>query len=54
MRGAANYIRVNAQFDQTFSMDYCGAIPGMLAATERFTLMVRDPSRHAAGSSNLR
>jgi predicted acylesterase/phospholipase RssA len=36
MLGAANYIRVNPQLDQTFSMDDCGAIPGMLAATERF------------------
>ena len=36
MLGAANYIRVNPELDQTFSMDDCGAIPGMLAATERF------------------
>ena len=36
MLGAANYIRVNPQLDQTFSMDDCGAIPGMFAATERF------------------
>ena len=34
--GADNYIRVNPQLDQTFSMDDCGAIPAMLAATERF------------------
>ncbi len=36
MLGTDNYIRVNPQLDQTFSMDDCGAIPGMLAATERF------------------
>src|SRR5512144_1932215 len=36
MLGAANYIRVNPELDQTFSMDDCGAISGMLAATERF------------------
>jgi hypothetical protein len=34
--GADNYIRVNPQFDQTFSMDDCSVIPAMLAATERF------------------
>ena len=36
MLGTDNYIRVNPQLDQTFSMDDCGAIPGMLAETERF------------------
>jgi predicted acylesterase/phospholipase RssA len=36
MLGTDNYIRVNPQLDQTFSMDDCSAIPGMLAATERF------------------
>jgi predicted acylesterase/phospholipase RssA len=36
MLGSGNYIRVNPQLDQTFSMDDCAAIPGMLAATERF------------------
>ena len=36
MLGTDNYIRVNPHLDQTFSMDDCGAIPGMLAATERF------------------
>ena len=36
MLGPSNYIRVNPQLDQTFSMDDCGAISGMLAATERF------------------
>jgi uncharacterized protein len=36
MLGTDNYIRVNPQLHQTFSMDDCGAIPGMLAATERF------------------
>jgi predicted acylesterase/phospholipase RssA len=36
MLGTDNYIRVNPQLDQTFSMDDCGAIPAMLAATERF------------------
>jgi predicted acylesterase/phospholipase RssA len=36
MLGPSNYIRVNPQLNQTFSMDDCGAIPGMLAATERF------------------
>ena len=36
MLGPDNYIRVNPELDQTFSMDDCGAIPGMLAATERF------------------
>lgn len=34
--GADNHIRVNPQLDQTFSMDDCGAIPAMLAATESF------------------
>ena len=34
--GTDNYIRVNPQLDQTFSMDDCSAIPGMLAETERF------------------
>ncbi len=36
MLGTDNYIRVNPQLEQTFSMDDCGAIPGMLAETERF------------------
>ena len=36
MLGADNYVRVNPELDQTFSMDDCGAIPGMLAETERF------------------
>ena len=36
MLGTDNYIRVNPQLDQAFSMDDCGAIAGMLAATERF------------------
>jgi patatin-like phospholipase len=36
MLGPDNCVRVNPQLDQTFSMDDCGAIPGMLAATERF------------------
>jgi uncharacterized protein len=36
MLGADNYIRVNPQLDQTFSMDDCGAIRAMLAATEHF------------------
>ena len=36
MLGADNYIRVNPQFDEPFSMDDCSAIPAMLAATERF------------------
>jgi predicted acylesterase/phospholipase RssA len=36
MLGTDNYIRVNPQLGQTFSMDDCGAIPEMLAATERF------------------
>ena len=34
--GMDNYVRVNPQLDETFSMDDCGAIPGMLAETERF------------------
>jgi patatin-like phospholipase len=36
MLGPDNYVRVNPELDQTFSMDDCGAIPGMLAETERF------------------
>ena len=36
MLGTDKYIRVNPQLDQTFSMDDCGAIPAILAATERF------------------
>ncbi len=36
MLGTDNYIRVNPQLEQTFSMDDCSAIPGMLAETERF------------------
>ena len=36
MLGADNHIRVNPQIEQTFSMDDCGAIPAMLAATEHF------------------
>ncbi len=34
--GTDNYIRVNPQLAQTYSMDDCSAIPGMLAETERF------------------
>ena len=36
MLGAANCIRVNPPFDETFAMDDCSAVPAMLAATERF------------------
>ena len=36
MLGTDNYIRVNPELDQTFSMDDCDAIPAMLATTERF------------------
>ena len=36
MLGVDNAIRVNPQFDEPFSMDDCGAVPAMLAATERF------------------
>ena len=36
MLGADNAIRVNPRFDEPFSMDDCGAVPAMLAATERF------------------
>jgi uncharacterized protein len=43
MLGTGNYIRLNPQLDQTFSMDDCGAIPAMLAATER--LMATDEWR---------
>lgn len=34
--GPENYIRVNPELEQTYSMDDCSAIPGMLAETERF------------------
>lgn len=34
--GPDNYIRVNVELDQTYSMDDCDAIPEMLAATEQF------------------
>ena len=50
MLGAANYIRVNPELDQTFSMDDCGAIPGMLAATERF--MATDEWRRQSARIN--
>jgi hypothetical protein len=50
MLGAANYIRVNPQLDETFSMDDCGAIPGMLAATDRF--MATDEWRRQAARIN--
>ena len=50
MLGAANYIRVNPELDQTFSMDDCGAIPGMLAATDRF--MATDEWRRQSARIN--
>jgi hypothetical protein len=50
MLGAGNHIRLNPQLDRTFSMDDCGAIPAMLAATERF--MASDEWRVQAARIN--